>query len=223
MFVGLAYCITARTGVVFRQVCCCIKLTSPYRASISYMAKFLAAYTLCSRRDFQVFNHLSSYPCNQDFLLFKDFLSFLLIFYSKYYRAEPSLWIISLYPRRDPSRLSLYPNRIKGLYFFLQKFRDSFSQERGDRDAMSYYLSLGLQFLFSFKGEAARPDFFIFNQKICIIFLYYYKENILLFSSSSYRSYNWLLYLQFRYKQLIDLISYREDIQRLVLLVCNQD
>ena len=187
------------------------------------MAKFLAAYTLCSRRDFQVFNYLGGYPCNQDFLLFKDFLSLLLVFYSKDYRAKPSLWIISLCPRRDPSRLSLYPNRIKGLYFFFQKLRASFSQKGGDRDAISYYLSLGFQFLFSFKGEAARPDFFIFNQKIYIIFLRCYKENILLFSSSSYRSYNWLLYLQFRHKSLINYISYREDIQRLVLLVYNQD
>ena len=195
MLAKSTYYIATRTGVVFRQVCCSIKLTGPYRASISYMAKFLAAGILCSRRDFQVFNYLSSYSYNQDFLLFKNFLSFLLIFYSKHYRAEPSLWIISLYPRRDLSRLSLYPNRIKGLYFFLQKFRASFFQERGDRDAMSYYLSLGLQFLFSFKVEVARLDFFIFNQKIYIIFLCCYKENILLFSSSSYRSYNWLLYL----------------------------
>ncbi len=221
MLARLTYCITTRTGVVFRQVCCCTKLTGPSRASISYMAKFLAAYTLYSRRDFQVFNYLSSYPCNQDFPLLKDFLSFLLIFYSKYYRAEPSLWIISLFPRRDPSRQSLYPNRIKGLYFFFQKSRASFSQKGGDRDAVSYYLSLGLQFLFSFKGEAARLDFFIFNQEIYIIFFCYYKENILLFSSSSYRSYNRLLYLQFRYKSLVNCISYREDIQRLVLLVCN--
>ena len=212
-----------RIGVVFRQVCCCIKPTGLCRASISYIAKFLVAGTLYSKRDFQVFNYLSSYPCNQDFLLFKNFLSFLLIFYSKYYRAKPSLWIISLYLRRDLFRLSLYPNRIKGLYFFLQKFKISFSQERGDKDAMSYYLSLGLQFLFSFKGEAARPDLFIFNQKICIIFLCCCKENILLFSSSSYRSYNWLFYLQFGHKSLINCISYREDIQRLVLLVCNQD
>ena len=88
---------------------------------------------------------------------------------------------------------------------------------------MSHYLSLGLQFLFSLKREAAKPDFFIFNQKICIIFLCCCKENILLFSGSSYRSYNWLLYLQVGHKPLIDCISQREDIQRLVLLVCNQD
>ena len=172
MLARLAYRITTRIGVVFRQVCCCIKPISPSRASISYMAKFLAACILCSRRDFQVFNYLSSYPCNQDLFLLKDFLSFLLVFYSKDYRAEPSLWIISLCPRRDLSRQSLYPNRIKGLYFFFQKFRASFSKEGGDRDAVSYYLSPGLQFLFSFKGEAARPDFFIFNQKIYIIFYF---------------------------------------------------
>ena len=202
-------------------MCCYIKLTGPYRASISYIAKFLAASTLYSRRDFQVFNYLSSYSCNQDFLLFKDFLSFLFIFYSKYYRAEPSLQIISLFPKRDPSRQSLYPNRIKGLYFFFQKSRASFSQERGDRDAVSYYLSPGLQFLFPFKREAVRPDFLVFNQKLCIIFFCGCKENVLLFSSSSYSSYYQLLYLQFRRKQLINLISQREDIQRLVLLVCN--
>ena len=197
MFARLAYYITTQIGVVFRQVCCCTKLIGPCRASISYMAKFLAACILCSRRDLQVFNYLSSYPCNQDFLLFKDFLSFLLIFYSKYYRAEPSLWIISLCPRRDLSRLSLYPNRIKGLYFFLQKLRASFSQERGDRDSVSYYLSLELQFLFPFKKEVVRPDFLIFNQKLRIKFFRSCKENVLLFSSSSYSSYYWLLYLQF--------------------------
>ena len=197
MFARLAYCITTRIGVVFRQVYCCIKLTGPYRASISYMAKFLAACTLCSRRDFQVFNYLSSYPCNQDFLLFKDFLSFLLIFYSKHYRAKPSLWIISLCPRRDPSRLSLYPNRIKGLYFFLQKLRASLSQEGQGRNTVGYYLNPWFQFLFSFKDKAVLPDFLILNQKIYVIFFYSYKENILFPSSSSYSSYYWLLYLQF--------------------------
>ena len=124
MFAGLAYCITARTGVVFRQVCCCTKLTGLSRASISYMAKFLAACTLCSRRDFQVFNYLSSYPCNQDFLLFKNFLSFLLIFYSKYYRAKPSLQIISLFIRYNPltklfslpREALLYRERKKGAF-----------------------------------------------------------------------------------------------------------
>ena len=88
---------------------------------------------------------------------------------------------------------------------------------------MSYYLSLGFQFLFPFKGEAAGPDVFVFNQKVCIIFFCSYKKNILLFFSSSYRSYNWLLYLQFGYKQLINSISDREGIQRLVLLVRNKD
>ena len=87
MLARSSYCIASRAGVVFRQMCCCIELIGPSRASISYMAKFLAAYILYSRRDFQVFNYLSSYSYNQ------DFLSSLLVFYSKDYRAKPSLWI----------------------------------------------------------------------------------------------------------------------------------
>ena len=141
MLVKSFYYIITRIGVVFRQICCCVKLIGPSRVSISYIAKFLAAYTLYSRRDFQVFNYLSSYPYNSDLFLFKDFLSFLLIFYSEDYRAKPSLQIISLYPRRDLSKQSLYPNRIKGLYFLFQKFRASFSQEGGNKNAVSYYLS----------------------------------------------------------------------------------
>ena len=178
-------------------MCCYIEQAGPSRASISYIAKFLAAYTLYSRRDFQIFNYLSSYPYNQDFLLLKDLLSFLLIFYSKDYRAEPSLQIISLFIRYNPSRLSLYPNRIKGLYFFFQKLRASPSQEGQDRNTMGYYLNLWFQFLFSFKDKAVILDFLIFNQKIYVIFFYSYKENILFSSSSSYRGQNQLFYLQF--------------------------
>ena len=68
MLARSSYYIASRVGVVFRQMCCCTELIGPSRASISYMAKFLATCTLYSRRDFQVFNYLSSYPCNQDFL-----------------------------------------------------------------------------------------------------------------------------------------------------------
>ena len=176
-------------------MCCCIELIGPSRASISYMAKFLAACILCGRRDFQVFNYLSSYPCNQDFLLLKDLLSFLLVFYSKDYRAKPGLWIISLFIRCNPSRLSLYPNRIKGLYFFFQKLRASFSQERQGRNPIGYNLNLWFQFLFSLEGKAVILDFLIFNQEIYIVLFYSYKENILFSSSSSYRGQNWLFYL----------------------------
>ena len=197
MLARSSYYIASRIGVVLRQMCCCTELTGPSRASISYMAKFLAACTLCSWRDFQVFNYLSSYPCNQDFLLLKDFLSFLLVFYSKDYRAEPSLWIISLFIRYNPSRLSLYPNRIKCLYFFLQKLRASLSQEGQGRNTVGYYLNPQFQFLFSFKDKAVLLDFLMLNQKIYVIFFCSYKENILFPSSSSYRGQNWLFYLQF--------------------------
>ena len=197
MLVRSSYYIISRIGVVFRQICCCIELTGPSRASISHMAKFLAAYTLYSRKDFQVFNYLSSYPCNQDFLLLKDLLSFLLVFYSKDYRAEPSLWIISLFVRYTLSRLSLYPNRIKGLYFFFQKLRASLSQEGQGRNTVGYYLNPWFQFLFSFKDKAVVLDFLMFNQKIYVMFFCSCKENILFSSSSSYKGQNWLFYLQF--------------------------
>ena len=176
-------------------MCCYIELIDPSRASISYIAKFLVAYILYGRRDFQVFNYLSSYPCNQDFLLLKYFLSSLLVFYSKDYRAEPSLWIISLFIRYNLSRLSLYPNRIKGLYFFLQKLRASLSQKGQGRNTVGYYLNLQFQFLFSFKDKVVILDFLIFNQKIYVIFFYSCKENILFSSSSSYRGQNQLFYL----------------------------
>ena len=95
MLAWSTYYIISRTGVVFGQMCFCTELTGSSRASVSYMAKFLTACTLRSRRDLQVFNYLYSYLCNQDFLLPKDFLSFFLIFYSKDYRAKSSLWIMS--------------------------------------------------------------------------------------------------------------------------------
>ena len=195
MLARSSYYIAGRAGVVFRQICCCTELIGPSRASISYIAKFLAACTLYNRRDFQVFNYLSSYPYNQDFLLLKDFLSSLLVFYSKDYRAEPSLWIISLFIRCNPSRLSLYPNRIKGLYFFFQKLRASLSQKGQGRNAVGYYLNPWFQFLFSFKDKAVILDFLVFYQKICVIFFCSCKENILFSFSSSYRGQNWLFYL----------------------------
>ena len=64
MLARLAYYYTSRVEVVFRWMCSRIESTSPSKATVSYMAKFLAARTLRSRRDFEVFYYLSSCTCN---------------------------------------------------------------------------------------------------------------------------------------------------------------
>ena len=70
-------------------MCSRTESAGPGSAPISYMAKFLAARTLRSRRDFKVFYYLSSCTCNWNLFLLKDFLSFLFILYSK--TIEPNL------------------------------------------------------------------------------------------------------------------------------------
>ena len=64
MLAKLACYYTGKTGVVFRQICSCTEFTGPNKVPVSYMAKFLTAYALCSRRDFKVFYYLSSCTCN---------------------------------------------------------------------------------------------------------------------------------------------------------------
>ena len=66
MLARLAYCYTDRTGVVFRQMCSRIIFIGPSRASVSYIAKFLVAIALRSRRDFEVLYYLSSCTCNRN-------------------------------------------------------------------------------------------------------------------------------------------------------------
>ena len=95
MLARLAYYYISRVGVVFRQMCSRIESAGPGRIPISYMAKFLTARTLRSRRDFEVFYYLSSCICNYNIFLLKDLLSFFLVLYSIYYRAKSSLQIMS--------------------------------------------------------------------------------------------------------------------------------
>ena len=60
IYIRPTYYYIGRIRVVFREIYSRIKFIGPIRASISYIAKFLVASTLRSRRDFKVFYYLNS-------------------------------------------------------------------------------------------------------------------------------------------------------------------